>query len=110
MQILSFNPSPRAGGDMNAPGLVQRMAPFQSTPPRGGRRCTIFTTCRCKKVSIHAPARGATLLRGDGEQGFAVSIHAPARGATLDRVAGPGCIGVSIHAPARGATLTLFVC
>ena len=34
-------------------------------------------------VSIHAPARGATLLlRYNSEGGYLVSIHAPARGAT----------------------------
>ena len=35
-------------------------------------------------VSIHAPARGATQVGGDGHDGPAVSIHAPARGATDD--------------------------
>ena len=35
------------------------------------------------KVSIHAPARGATANPYGCEGGFDVSIHAPARGATL---------------------------
>ena len=55
-------------------------------------------------ISIHAPARGATVdivvLRPKGD----ISIHAPARGAT---VIVRGCFGevcISIHAPARGAT------
>ncbi len=79
-------------------------------------------------VSIHAPARGATL---HAFQDFArlsiVSIHAPARGATLFPLTLRNClkcfnprarkgrdfflllpirvvIFVSIHAPARGAT------
>ena len=80
-------------------------------------------------VSIHAPARGATMHpattqarprfqftrpRGarpmDGGKGFgwAVSIHAPARGATdLDILHDPR-LQVSIHAPARGATYALL--
>ena len=35
-------------------------------------------------VSIHAPARGATIYRAHKDQRICVSIHAPARGATLD--------------------------
>ncbi len=56
------------------------------------------------RVSIHAPARGATLVADRLERVGDVSIHAPARGATADR--GDHLRGwyVSIHAPARGAT------
>ena len=35
---------------------------------------------------------------------WSVSIHAPARGATLSFDAAPKDLMVSIHAPARGAT------
>ena len=56
------------------------------------------------KVSIRAPARGATRGRGCGRWYRHVSIRAPARGATrlgLDELQ----VGVvSIRAPARGAT------
>ena len=78
-------------------------------------------------VSIHAPARGATLSslifasrvavfqftrprgarlnrRGDVETFFSVSIHAPARGATIAMPHICAIGKVSIHAPARGAT------
>ena len=55
-------------------------------------------------VSIHAPARGATIRDGLAAWRRLVSIHAPARGATSIR-ARPSLQGmVSIHAPARGAT------
>jgi len=80
-------------------------------------------------VSIHAPARGATIMKDeletreflfqsthprgvrlsdfDDDFGAAmVSIHAPARGATLPSLwIKMVMIGVSIHAPARGATV-----
>ena len=37
-----------------------------------------------------------------------ISIHAPARGATPDDI-DPGCfLQISIHAPARGATLSFW--
>ena len=35
-----------------------------------------------------------------------ISIHAPARGATLDKIEGNVYAIISIHAPARGATTT----
>ena len=79
------------------------------------------------KVSIHAPARGATRIPGSLVAPFPVSIHAPARGATAEdmeytchacgfnprtregcdwcfEIKGKHRDGVSIHAPARGAT------
>ena len=56
------------------------------------------------KVSIRAPARGATRGRGCGRWYRHVSIRAPARGATREMtIVGNGC-EVSIRAPARGAT------
>ena len=57
-----------------------------------------------RKVSIHAPARGATEIVLHGIFSDTVSIHAPARGATLDKFDFRFCERVSIHAPARGAT------
>ena len=78
-------------------------------------------------ISIHAPARGATVLQGlqpkrafdfnprpreggDHDQKYQqgedeISIHAPARGATQRIQPGTAPLMISIHAPARGATL-----
>ena len=55
-------------------------------------------------ISIHAPAKGATIYRGAPYWLDAISIHAPAKGAT--RVNGSTYIklSISIHAPAKGAT------
>jgi len=55
-------------------------------------------------VSIHAPARGATLRRPKRSLPVPVSIHAPARGATPPSNVVLASSAVSIHAPARGAT------
>ncbi len=55
-----FNPRPRAGGDQFRDGSVMVWVPFQSTPPRGGRHGTANEVGRHQRVSIHAPARGAT--------------------------------------------------
>ena len=101
---------------------------FQSTPPRGGRPDCDRRRCRhlrrfnprpreggdmvgiehrqvADDVSIHAPARGATLRPAAARLHRGVSIHAPARGATrLASADVDAASGVSIHAPAKGAT------
>ena len=100
----SFNSRSREGSD-----LVEDITPLNMT------------------VSIHAPARGATIstLGSPPSSTFQftlprgerlkyddkliepyVSIHAPARGATLDHLSDEANRGVSIHAPARGATFS----
>ena len=56
----SFNPRARAGRDIDGQPWVKDPL-FQSTRPRGARlesRCNRTLT----RVSIHAPARGATVI------------------------------------------------
>ena len=101
---------------------------FQFTPLREGRHaCTLRTSGSCR-ISIHAPARGATIHGNPPIAVWRISIHAPARGATtawifyrmqkplfqftplregrrMDRHFVPGLYIISIHAPARGATV-----
>jgi len=100
---------------------------FQSTLPHGERPIDLTNTKLDTVVSIHAPARGATIISpsfrllnqcfnprsrtgSDPEYEIpephrhVVSIHAPARGATSDLELMEGTYIVSIHAPARGAT------
>ena len=43
------------------------------------------------RISIHAPAKGATPLRDKAGRGMGISIHAPAKGATAQ------IIRVSFH-------------
>ena len=104
-QVGSFNPRPRARGDARHPGFDAAVVVFQSTPPREGRPLEPASKPRAAHVSIHAPARGATLAARQRSSELAVvSIHAPARGATrrwrisdvLDACFNPR--------PARGAT------
>ncbi len=100
-----FNPRPRMGGDPRARDKQQAGKAFQSTPPHGGRRERIGAAIRRGKVSIHAPAWGAT---GNALREFrdeVVSIHAPAWGATTGLRHDLGDALVSIHAPAWGATV-----
>ena len=60
--------------------------------------------CWIVRISIHAPARGATSRSEFFPRNLCISIHAPARGATQYSAAIRGTQKISIHAPARGAT------
>ena len=58
---MDFNPRSREGSDKDIQSAIEAV----------------------KKISIHAPARGATVLRGTTmPAALFISIHAPARGAT----------------------------
>ena len=78
---------------------------FQSTHPRGVRRLFLGQSFARRRVSIHAPAWGATTCsRENLRSRKVVSIHAPAWGATEGREWLDQTPVVSIHAPAWGAT------
>ncbi len=77
-----FNPRPRTGSDTKTDKKSDAAKEFQSTPPHGERH-QMGQAMNCgHRVSIHAPARGATWLPEHVEEPDHVSIHAPARGAT----------------------------
>jgi len=60
---LSFNPRTREGCDIGR-ALYQAMPQeFQSTHPRGVRLDTTTSAGDMTLVSIHAPARGATVIK-----------------------------------------------
>jgi len=77
-----FNPRPRVGGDSSGPRNSLARWVFQSTPPRGGRRAGRCWRTVPARVSIHAPAWGATAHARRRDLEDVVSIHAPAWGAT----------------------------
>ena len=55
---------------------------FQSTLPRRERLYTFVVLAILSKISIHAPAKGATELSKAIFVPSTISIHAPAKGAT----------------------------
>ena len=57
---IRFNPRPRVGGDLPLACVASSVTMFQSTPPRGGRQQRPQRPQRHGRVSIHAPAWGAT--------------------------------------------------
>ena len=79
---------------------------FQSTLPRGERHYMQVLPSVNRHISIHAPARGATVLLRSSCTVVCISIHAPARGATNVVERRLVIVIISIHAPARGATLS----
>ena len=119
---------PRGARRSIAEHFTVRINPFQSTRPRGarpsmssrllsksgfnprarvGRDHGIASMGPISKVSIHAPAWGATFILALCLKLYTVSIHAPAWGATLSTRLFEGYTHVSIHAPAWGATLLM---
>ena len=58
---------------------------FQSTLPRRERRHAATCAAVLAAISIHAPAKGATIVRRRLYAVIMISIHAPAKGATLSR-------------------------
>ena len=76
-----FNSRPCTRGDAvekNPPYAVK----FQFTPLHEGRLALMALICPRVMISIHAPARGATIVEGVNRSQVFISIHAPARGAT----------------------------
>ena len=130
LKVVEFQSTLPQGERRICGDLVHSVYKFQSTLPQGERPERTDGNRSRMKISIHAPARGATRkVRKDtrrmlfqstlpqGERPNAareftgyefISIHAPARGATRNR---RDIIAfsrhISIHAPARGATMAI---
>ncbi len=80
---LRFNPRPRAGGDRKAEKKRDTGGQFQSTPPRGGRLARVSLRA-WSWMFQSTPPRGGRPNSANGWPSLSrVSIHAPARGATM---------------------------
>ena len=77
---------------------------FQSTLPRGERH--IFPKLCFDSEHFNPRSReGSDMVNGAGRLRVKISIHAPARGATHVATNLTNGAKISIHAPARGATI-----
>ena len=77
---------------------------FQSTLPRRERLNS--ATCSCSSIYFNPRSReGSDCYRAFISPHARISIHAPAKGATLCFLVCDLIIIISIHAPAKGATL-----
>ena len=108
-----FQSTPPRGGRRGAGRVHLRcQRRFQSTPPRGGpargtRRQGAVSTLGGAGFNPRPRAGGDAHAKQVARVTELVSIHAPARGATLGRHVRGRAMIVSIHAPARGATRRL---
>ena len=103
-QQVYFNPRSRERSDDYLTKCVMVFQKFQSTLPREERHTSRKNSDTHMRISIHAPARGATKAKQYNPKVLSISIHAPARGATMLQRAYNPFFRISIHAPARGAT------
>ena len=100
-----------------APGHFNPRAPYGARPATGaekqsslnfnprarvGRDGTSSSRCKDRRLSIHAPAWGATPSRDKDIADYLISIHAPAWGATRILIECGVGLKISIHAPRVG--------
>ena len=101
--ISYFNPRSREGSDIEGPQALLE-EPISIHAPAKGATLYLIRTTASVLISIHAPAKGATLAAVLVYKTGEISIHAPAKGATPDSEFSEQRNTISIHAPAKGAT------
>ena len=102
-----FNPRSREGSDNRTTKQIFTNRNFN---PRSREGSDVIKDKLTKsgKISIHAPAKGATFNRRRTIMFDVISIHAPAKGATFWVKVRRRTFQISIHAPAKGATSANF--
>ena len=105
-KIQDFNPCSREGSDPSRFPVSCKHILFQSTLPRGERR-EPGSPRNPRYVHFNPRSReGSDGLQHPLPPFRSISIHAPARGATIiSSFVKPAPANISIHAPARGATI-----
>ena len=78
----NFNPRSREGSDQTIQKKLKKICKFQSTLPRRERLIDHMAYQIARFISIHAPAKGATVFATLPSFLTPISIHAPAKGAT----------------------------
>ena len=83
---------------------------FQSTLPRGERLHIFKFSTFSTDFNPRSREGSDGLWKYEAVESIKISIHAPARGATFYKGCIPDDLEISIHAPARGATESLPIC
>ncbi len=110
IRIRDFNPRSREGSDFFFPARCACLMHFNPRSREGSDVPNVTVHILPVRISIHAPARGAT---DELEQAGFISVFQSTlpRG---ERRIPCGCMygayGISIHAPARGATIYFNRC
>ena len=92
---------PCEGGDGGVPGIGQRLEDFNSRPREGGDTESP-EACQRHRISIHAPAKGATETPLAERQTPAYFNSRPREGGDIQRLPEISATRISIHAPANG--------
>ena len=87
LRLPRFRSTPPRGGRHGSPSMDAARASFRSTPPRGGRPRIVVRPAACR-VSIHAPARGATSSASATRSGRLCFDPRPREGGDAQRVTG----------------------
>ncbi len=82
-RITLFQSTPPRGGRRQQPVRASKINGFQSTPPRGGRHVMTFLFPGIIRFQSTPPRGGRHAVEGMTYHVYPVSIHAPARGATV---------------------------
>ena len=98
-----FNPRSREGSDHTVLAKNCLNKDFNPRSREGSDEESVYSY-HVSRISIHAPAKGATLSLTEVICPLNISIHAPAKGATLSYAHDSIVSRISIHAPAKGAT------
>ena len=127
MPPIDFNPRSREGSDCKSPDVDGHYCEFQSTLPRRERLHVLPVPLFNAEFQSTLPRRERHQAGRTSDEAFRISIHAPAKGATIsasihcwstaqfqstlprrERRLHAGFHGrrqvISIHAPAKGAT------
>ena len=107
--LARFQSAPPRGGRLFTGMDIHTVIVFQSAPPRGGRLDSYLWLTGGRDGFNPRPRAGGDARHGFGRRDqHRVSIRAPARGATATDVQRDKANAVSIRAPARGATSKLM--
>ena len=82
--VTDFNPRSHEGSDSLIHTVLRSWKHFNPRSHEGSDDFLSFPQNK-GKISIHAPTRGATLVRSTSVSPMLISIHAPTRGATTCR-------------------------
>ena len=102
---MYFNSRPSARGDGTSIGAEKRWIYFNSRPSARGDPSQWRPSSPA--AFQFTPLREGRLDEGRTRERRKISIHAPPRGATLYTRAVCLCLDISIHAPPRGATVEI---
>ena len=101
--LRCFNPRTHTGCDQALTGQINGLTVSIHAPTRGATVIRVYTF-GCSGVSIHAPTRGATLSDNGPFQEMVCFNPRTHTGCDHDRMGKHRSLPVSIHAPTRGAT------